>query len=48
MRRLSNSALELSGRAEIRRGGAEGPHAARPAGQRERVRRTGEMNDRWH
>jgi len=36
MRRPSNSALDLSGRAEIVRGGAEGPDAARPAGQRER------------
>jgi len=36
MRRLSNSAPDLSGRAGIGRGGAEGPDAARPAGQRER------------
>lgn len=36
MRRLSNSGLDLSGRAEIGRGEAEGPNAARPAGQRER------------
>ena len=36
MRRLSNSALDLSGRAEIWRGAAEGPDAARPPSQRER------------
>jgi len=36
MRRLSNSGLDQSGRAEIGRGEAEGPNAARPAGQRER------------
>jgi hypothetical protein len=36
MRRLSNSALDLSGRAEIGRGGAEGSDAARPADQRGR------------
>jgi len=36
MRQLSNSALDLSGRAEIGRDEAEGPDAARPAGHRER------------
>jgi hypothetical protein len=36
MKRVSNSALDLPGRAEIGRGVAEGPHARRPAGQRKR------------
>jgi len=36
MRRLSNSALDLSGRAEIGCDEAEGSDAVRPAGHRER------------
>lgn len=36
MRRPSNSALDLPGRAKVGRGEAEGPGAPRPAGQRER------------